>query len=123
MIVPGENLLDLALTIIATTTIQYYAFDSRATNEILLDVTTYAAPVDVEASVQAVPRKVYSDMGLDFNKEYIAIWASQEFENLMRDRPGDQVGFGGERYEIMEESDWFTIDGWDAVLAIKVPTP
>ncbi len=121
--IPGSNLLDEALTVIAGTTIQYYAFDSVTTNDIGYDVVTYATPVPINASVQAVPREVYGDMGLDFSKQYIAIWASQDFGVLGRDRPSDQVGFNGSRYEIMEESAWHPIDGWDSILAIKVPTP
>lgn len=123
MNVPGANLLNKALSVIGAQQIDLYAFESSVTNEIGLDVITYAAPVKLRASVQAVPQEAYSDMGLDLSREYIAIWGSAALKKLTRNTSGDQVEFNGNRYEVMTENDWFVVDGWTAVIAVRVPSP
>lgn len=118
--VPGSNLLDDALSLIDTTPLTYYQYLGRTTNAIGLDVASYAPGVPITASVQAVPRSHYQQMGLDYSKTYIMIWSSANLTDLGRGRAGDQVGFNGQRYELKDEADWTPIDGWNSVLAIRV---
>lgn len=118
--IPGSNLLNMALTVIRPQTIQFFAFTGRATNAIGLDEATYAAPVAVRGSVQPVPRSQYQRMGLDYNKRYVNLYASTDIDDLARDTAGDQIEFNGRRYEIMGEDDWFPQDGWNGTLAVDI---
>ena len=118
--IPGSNLLNLAFTIIKPTKVNLYRFSSKLENEIGNVVNSYEPPESITTGVQTVPRSVYRQMGLDFNKRYIRLWSSENFEDLQRDRSGDQIGYKGRRYELMNEEDWTPIDGWNGILAIDI---
>lgn len=120
--IPGSNLLNQALRIIRPTTVDYYQFLGRTNNSVGLLVSNYAPAESVTASVQAVKRAQYQYMGLDYNKRYIMIWATTDLQDLFRDRSGDQIGYNGQRWELMNEEDWTDIDNWNGVLAVQVST-
>lgn len=127
--VPGSNLLDDATTVINTAIVDYMPYVSRAKNSVGQYVTTYGASVPVEASVQAVPRSVYQQLGLDLQKQYISVFASLQVTDLDRDVTGDRFVLpDGRLYQIQSQTDWFGIDGgWQGgvgwvgpVLCVKV---
>lgn len=118
--IPGSNLLNLALGAITPMTVQYFAYSGRNINAVGLAVATHSAPVDIRGSVQAVPLANYERMGLDLNKEYIMFYASLGMESAGRDRSTDYLGWAGSRWDIDNVTAWHNIDGWSAVLAVKV---
>lgn len=118
--VPGSDLLADALQIIDTDTIQVLKQGARVLNSLGLWETPYGEPVDYEASVQAVDRRTYVELGLDFNKRYIQIYVSTAVNDLSRDTTGDKVYFNGREYAITSTLDWFVIDGWVGVLCCEV---
>lgn len=121
MAIPGSNLLNSALSIIAKLPFQYCQFTGRTTNGIGLDVATYAQPVNLSGSVQPVPRSMYQAYGLDFQCNYINVYVSQAITDIARDVSGDQIVFQGNTYQCISKTPWAGIDGWDAVLAVQVP--
>lgn len=124
MLVPGGNLLNIAGRVIAFNTVQYRKFLTRDTNEILLDVTTYADPKAVAGSVQAIPRNRYTELGLDFNKNYVNFYATQAIEDLHRDTAGDQLYWAGRTWQALSDTEWRKIDGWQGTIFIDVgPQP
>ena len=123
MIVPGSNLLSDALECIDCETFQFYQYQAKTTNTIGLDVRTYAAPVTATGSIQPVDRSYYADAGLDFTKRHIEVWTETDTEDLYRARSGDQIGWEGERWEVVSETDWFPVDRWNSFVAVQVPTP
>jgi hypothetical protein len=120
MTLPGCNLLGMALRVIGQQTFQYYAFVSRATNDIGIDVPTYAAPVPLTGSVQPVPRNLYQVYGLQLDKYYATFFVSQNVLDVTRDVSGDQIGFNGQTFQVEQKTDWFAQDGWDSFLAVKI---
>ncbi|MNH03096.1 hypothetical protein D3C81_678170 [compost metagenome] len=118
--VPGSDLLAEALQIIETDTIQILKQNVRTLNAAGIYVTTYGEPVDFEASVQAVDRNTYNQLGLDMNKRYIQIYVSDDVNDLTRDTTGDKVHFNGREYSITSALDWFAIDGWVGLLCVDV---
>ncbi len=120
MAIPGSNTLEDALTLIDSVEIQFFENTARNKNSIGLYVSTYAVSVPVQASVQAVKRSQYTNLGLDFNKHYIMLWSSHDFKDLARDRGADQIEFNNKRYELMNEDDWTPLDGWNSTLAIEI---
>lgn len=118
--IPGGNILNLALSVIAPQTLQYYEFISRVGNEIGVINNNYKPPVNISGSFQPVPNSVYSYMGLDFKKEYWMFYASSNMLNLTRGRAGDRLVFQNKTYEIMDADEWFAIDGWNGVLCVLI---
>ncbi len=123
MNVPGSNLLATALTVICPQSFQLFRYQGKTINAIGLDVHVYDAPVDLRGSIQAVGSEVYGDRGLDFQKQYIDVWVEANVSDLFRARASDQIAFNGRRYQVVDENDWFPIDGWDKFLAVLVVTP
>jgi hypothetical protein len=123
MIVPTGNLLNMALSVIASQPFDYYAYASRTNNERGLYVTAYADPVVLYGSIQAVPRKAYQQQGLDYAKNYISIHVSADVIDVTRDRTSDQIGWNNRRFQVIGEDAWFNIDGWVALIAVQVEMP
>ena len=119
--IPGANLLNMALTIISKQTIQYYRYLSRASNSVGQYVSTYAAPVNIVGSWQPVPRNLYQVYGLDLQKDYFTFYTSNDVLDLARDISGDQVAFMGSRYQCESNNDWYKLDGWKGILCVKIP--
>jgi hypothetical protein len=117
---PGANLFRRASKLIKPQSVQYYAFVSRERNAARQWVPTFAAPVPILARVNAVPRKSYADMGLDFNSFYVQIFASLSIIDLQRDSSGDRFIWNGDWYQMKDGEGWFSQDGWATALAVRV---
>lgn len=122
MSIPGANVLSMAMRILGQQTFQYFAFMSRATNSIGQDVATYAPPQSVKGSVQAVPRRLYQQYGLEFDRYYVMVYVPQSVLDVGRDVSGDALMYNSAYYQVLSKTDWYTQDGWVIVLAVQVPS-
>lgn len=118
--IPGSNLLAQALTVIAPTQCLHWATTGRTLNSIGQWVATYAAPATIWASVQSVPRKVYRELGLDFQKSYVQFYSVTLITDLTRDTAGDLLEWNGRRYQLESKNDWKAIDGWAGVVGVDI---
>ncbi len=116
--IPGQNILNMALQIIAKQTIQYYAFVSRSLNAVGQDIATYAAVQNIVGSWQPVPRQVYVLYGLDLQKDYFTFYTSNNLLDITRDVSGDQIAYRGRRYQVESNNDWYQLDGWKGILCV-----
>lgn len=122
MIVPGSNLLAMALTVIGSTPVTYYRYLGETTGPTGLDTVTFADGVVVSVgSVQAVDRSRYQEFGLDWMKSYI-VWYVPELDAsaIARnpDNSGDVIEVNGRRYPLIGGTDWFRIDGWLSMIGV-----
>lgn len=120
MIIPGSNILNQALTVIARQSFTYEAFVSRSTNSIGMLNAVYATPVTLTGSVQPVPRNRYESYGLNFQKNYYMVFIAQNSIDTARDVTGDRIIFLTKTFQVESKTDWFGIDGWDALLCVQV---
>ena len=118
--VPGGNLLKKAFKTISRDTFIYRQFYRRDTNSIGIDVPTYRPDVCLRGSIQAVPRRLYQQHGLDWKKNYITIYSSDTIEGVGRDTSGDRVVFDGKLFQVLDENDWTPVDGWNGVMCVEV---
>ena len=118
---PGSNLLRQALRLIKPADITIETFKSRALNKARQWVTEYNEPETIKASVQAVPRNKYIQYGLEFQKNYIKIYAMSNLVNINRDTSGDRFTYKGRRYQLDGQNAWFDMDGWVSCIAVEVP--
>lgn len=118
--IPGSNLLNKALSVIAKQEFGYKRFLGRTPNDIGLDVSQYSAQRCTKGSIQPVPRNVYTMNGLDFQRTYVNVYVSRDVTDIDRDVAGDLVLFKGVTYECISRTPWHAIDGWDQVLAVKI---
>jgi hypothetical protein len=121
--IPGSNLLKIALRVIAKQTVSYEAAISRTTNAAGLWVTSYAAPVPLSGSFQPIDRSYYLQYGLDFTK-YYANWydPSGTVKDVQRNTAGDRITYAGSKFTALSSTDWTAPDGWNGTLFVRVPT-
>lgn len=120
--IPGANILNMAMTIIAKQTFTYSAFLGRVLNSIGMQVPSYATPVVVQGSVQPVPRNLYAQLGLDLQGSYFWFFVPQKIFDVARDISGDQFIFNNKTYQTLSKTAWDALDGWDSVLCVQVPS-
>lgn len=118
--IPGSNLLNMALTVIAKQSITYFKALGRSLNNIGQDVTIYDLPTIILGSFQPVPRKLYETYGLDLQKSYFTFYTSNNIIDVGRDVSGDQIVFQNLRYQCESSNDWFGEDGWVGVLCVLI---
>jgi hypothetical protein len=118
--IPGANVLNMALTVIAKQTIIYYRSLGRALNNVGQEVTSYDSGVTLLGSFQPVPRNLYNQFGLDLQKSYFTFYVSANLIDLGRDVSGDQIVFNSLRYQCESNNDWYDIDGWKGVLCVLI---
>ena len=120
--IPGGNLLNLAMSAIQKQALGYVAYTGRsvATNGDL--VPAYASPVTVLGSIQPVKRSLYENMGLDFQKGYYNIFVQQDVNDIKRASAGDHYTYGGKTFQVLSNEPWFQMDGWDECLCVEIPS-
>ena len=116
--IPGGNLLNAAFAMVAAQGFTYQPYQARTINGVGLYETTYGPRVELRGSIQAVPRSVYQEYGLDLQKNYATIFVSRDVLDLTRDTSGDRVFWNGRAYQITSQTDWYSIDGWVSFLAV-----
>lgn len=121
--IPGANVLKMALSIIASQTITYHQASGRVLNSIGQDVTSYNAPVFITGSFQPVPKSYYIQYNLDFAKTYFTFYTSNNLIDLQRNVSEDQITFNSQRFQCESAVNWFNLDGWKGVLCCLIDTP
>ena len=122
MATPGSNILKTALSVLASQKIQYLAFVSRSNNAIGMLVPVYAAAITIRGSVQPVPRSIMERLGLDFQKQYVNIFVPNDVVDIERDVSSDKFQYGGKTYQGLSSTAWYSVDGWNEILCISVPS-
>lgn len=120
MTTPSSNILAKAFRLIGTQTIQYERYEARAVNDIGLYTSSYADPVPLRASVQAVPKNDYQALNLDFNKEYVHIFCEVLAQDIGRDRSSDRFTYGGRLFQVLSSTNWHSQDGWVECLCVRI---
>lgn len=121
MIVPGSNLLNMAMGLIAPQSVMLYRATGTTTRADGIKITSYGpGEVVTGGSVQAVNRARYNELGLDLKKQYVMWYAGTSATGTTRTSPGDQFVFAGVRYQLLDENDWLNIDGWQGLMAIGI---
>ncbi len=119
--IPGNNILSVALSAIGSTAVNYFQYSSRTTNAGGVMLTNYLAPQTITTgSVQAVSKTKYEALGLDFEKTYISWHVSMNAIDLKRDISGDVIEVLGRRWQLGGSNDWFGIDGWKSLTAVDI---
>lgn len=118
--IPGSNLLNMALRVISKQTVVYHRFTGRKLNENLQDVAHYAPALTISGSLQAVPRSLYQKYGYDMQENYVNFYTSKALLDVARDCSGDQFTFCGNIYQVLSVTPWTQVDGWMAVAAVQI---
>jgi hypothetical protein len=120
MITPGSNLLKYALKAIKPQLVAWHKFKSRERNESGDFVSSYEPVRNIKGSFQTVPRTMYQQMNLDWTSAYATFYTAEPLGEVKKGEGGDQVTFMGSRYQVVDNNDWYQIDGWVGVLLVQI---
>lgn len=120
--IPGINLLSMALGMIASETVEYFAEAGREKQPNGVYLTTYAAGQTIEeCSVQAVNKRNYQAIGLDFAKNYVTWYIPALAATVLaRGKSGDVFEWNGRRFQMVGGIDWTGQDGWASVIGCDI---
>lgn len=116
--IPGSDILNDALSVIIPQQVTYYAYSGSIINDVGQNVPEYAESVIILGSFQPIPRSLYQQLGLNFDKSYFNLYTSTNIIDVSRNVSGDQISFQGSQYQCESCTQWFGIDGWKAVRCI-----
>lgn len=118
--IPGVNLLSLALQVITPQQIVLHKWVSRSQNSLGRWVNVYAPGIPVEGSWQPTDTKRYAELGFDVKKDYFTFYTSEPIRSIDRDTGVDVCYRDGRKYETAGETNWQTLDGWQAAYFVDV---
>lgn len=110
----------MALTIVGTQSFTYLRYLSRTTNSIGVDVPTYESAITLTGQIQAAPKELFELYGLEFNKNLLVFYVSKDIIDVTRNSAGDQIQFAGKTFNVLSDTPWFDINGWDGVVAVEI---
>lgn len=119
--IPGMNIYKLAIGAIARQSLVLRAYTGRTQNAAGYDIDSYAAPVTITGSMQAVPRNTYQTLGLDLQKVYATLYTDHPVQDISRDASGDKIEWNGNVWLAESGTDWMAQDGWRSILCVRIP--
>lgn len=122
MLVPGSNLLQLALGVIGQQAVEWRRYAGQETLANGAVRTRWGNPTTIYGSLQPADSRLLQQLGLDWTKNYVVFRGSAAFTDVDRDQTGDKLSYGGKTYQIVGKTDWYLQDGWQAVVAVELPT-
>ena len=116
--VPGSNLLKKAFKLIAKQEVIYYKFVSNTKNSIGMLDPSYDPPVVLKGSFQAMSSEQYDEFGINFQRVGVVFYTSNEIFPVNRNVSNDLLEFDSKKYEVINKTNWFNIDGWVGIAAV-----
>lgn len=118
--IPGINLLSIALGAIAPQSGQWLQFIGNTENSQGQDIPQYAPVQVVTGSFQSTDARTIADMGLDVTAKYRTFYSSTPIAITDRSTSPDLLIFYGRRYQVAGELDWINQDGWKGVVLVDI---
>ena len=115
-----NNLLNVALGALPKTTVQWSAFVSMGEDNQGRPVPTFAAPVPITGSWQAVDAARMVQLGLNVTSVYRIFYVSKPVEGVARGTAPDRIEHNGELYDVLPNADWYAIIGWRSFLCVRL---
>ena len=116
--IPGINLLNIALGAIQPQQVVWFRFLGNTENELGQDIPAFDAGTPIIGSFQTADALVIQQLGLDVQKSYRSLSTSNPVESLRRDKSPDYVTFAGRKYQVAGEADWLVQDGWKRLILV-----
>lgn len=118
--IPGANLLRIALSAQGQQFALWHRATERQLNAIGQWATSYASPILVSGSIQATPKSLYAANGLDYQKDHITCFFDLGMNVIKRGDSGDQLTFAGRRWQFLSGTNWQPQDRWQELFAVDV---
>lgn len=120
MLVPGSNLLGIALGVIGAQTPTYFERTGRTKDAVGVWSTTFAPGVEITGSWQPLDKKTIALLGLDMAKDYNRFVGPRAFNTVDDDQGADEFEYGGKRWRVTGKVEWVRQDGWSSVIVVDI---
>lgn len=100
--------------------LEFYKYLGSALDDMGRDVPVFADPVIITGSVQAVPNRMYEQLGLDLNKNYKTVFSTELIQSIAEEIQPDRIVYDGRTYEIVENKNWYETNGYTKVLMVEL---
>ncbi len=118
--IPGLNLLDIALTAITPQQGQWLRFIENGQNSQGQDIPVYAPVEPIEGSFQSTDAQTVQTMGLDVTAKHRTLYTKSPVAVTDRSTSPDLLIFYGRKYQVVGELDWINQDGWKGVVLVDI---
>lgn len=99
---------------------EFYKFLTQTVDDYGRDIPQYADAVILTGSIQAVPNKMYEQLGLDLNKNYKTVFSPALMESLAESLQPDIIKYNGKTYQIVENKNYYETNGWTKALIVEI---
>ena len=118
--IPGNNVLNMALGLIGRKQVVWRQFNARTQNALGNWVVTYKPDVVLSGSWQSDPTDRVKALGYDSSKSYRRFFVSAPVDGVNRGTSPDLLIADGRKYEVVSTDDWTVQDGWVSLICVDV---
>lgn len=99
---------------------EFYQFQGSTLDDLGRDIPQYSNPINLKGSIQAVPNKMYEQLGLDLEKNYITVFCPQLIQSLAQNSQPDKIIWNNRTFEAIETKDWTNLNGYTKALFVEI---
>lgn len=99
---------------------EFYQFQGSTLDDLGRDIPQYSDPINLKGSIQAVPNKMYEQLGLDLEKNYITVFCPQLIQSLAQNSQPDKIIWNNRTFEAIETKDWTNLNGYTKALFAEI---
>lgn len=99
---------------------EFYKFKGSTLDEFGRDIPEYFTPVTYTGSIQAVPNKMYEQLGLELDKNYKTVFCPQLMQSLAEQTQSDIIVYDNKKFQIIENKNWFNQNGYTKILMVEI---
>lgn len=99
---------------------EFYQFQGSTLDDLGRDIPQYSDPINLKGSIQAVPNKMYEQLGLDLEKNYITVFCPQLIQSLAQNSQPDKIIWNNRTFEAVETKDWTNLNGYTKALFAEI---
>lgn len=99
---------------------EFYQFQGSTLDDLGRDIPQYLDPINLKGSIQAVPNKMYEQLGLDLDKNYITVFCPQLIQSLAQNSQPDRIIWNNRTFEAIETKDWTNLNGYTKALFVEI---
>ena len=124
-----KNILDIASKIIPRQKIQYRKYIEDEVNEYGVVIQKFSEWKDILAHVQPgiissfggknINERMYHEMGLDWSRNYITVWAKVDVNTTVLNKAADQFNVNGKIFNAVMTADWIEFNGWKRIFCVE----
>lgn len=99
---------------------KFYKFKGSTLDELGRDIPEYFDPASYTGSIQAVPNRIYEQLGLELDKNYKTIFCPELMRSLAESTQSDIIEYDGKKYQIIENKNYYETNGWTKALVAEL---